>query len=167
MSNNRILTKACGVLCISIGVMLLIGFTSYYQSEVSFKANAISTTGTVVRTKEENQNTGSGGYAPYYGGNSYQTLNVTTSYISTVQFQTQQSESIEFTTSGACSSRRDCDRKTVRVQYVSSAPKQARIYADDSDTALNVRFGVRILFSLFCLSVGLWLLRIESRKHRI
>jgi hypothetical protein len=168
MRNNRFLMKACGAFCSSIGIILLIGFTSDYQSEVSFKANAISATGTIVSTKEEKHNTGtdSGGYAPYPRGNWYQPVTGTTSYISTVEFQTQRSESIEFTTIDACFSQQQCKNKTVLVEYIPSTPKQARIHFDNSDTALNVRFGVRILFSLFCISIGFWLLSSKSRKHK-
>jgi hypothetical protein len=166
MSSNNITTKVCGIFCSSIGIVLLVGFALHYQSEVSFKANAISATGTVIHTKEEKQNTGnSGGYAPAPGGNGYYVVNVATSYISTVKFQTQQRESIEFTTTDACSSRQECNNKTVLVEYVPTAPKQARIYSDRSGTDLNIKFGVYGLFSLFCLATGVWLLGTKSRKQ--
>ncbi|WP_310490167.1 DUF3592 domain-containing protein [Chamaesiphon sp. VAR_69_metabat_338] len=164
MRNNRTLDKACGVLCTSIGAMLLVGFTSHYQSEISFKANAISVPGTIVHTEEEQHNTGIGGYNPSRGGNGYQEVTSKTSYISTVKFQTQQGESSKFTTVGACYSRQECKNKTVLVEYVPTAPKQARIYADYSPT---VMFVVHSLFSLFCLSIGIWLLSINSRRHRV
>jgi hypothetical protein len=146
----------------------LIGFTLDYQSEVSFKANAISATGTIVRTKKEKHDTGtdSGGYAPHPRINWYQPVTGTTSYISTVEFQTQQSASIEFTTIGACFSQQQCKNKTVLVDYLPSAPKQARIHSDNSDTVLKVRFGMQILFSLFFIPIGFWLLSSKSRKHQ-
>jgi hypothetical protein len=166
MRNDRVLMRACGVFCSAFGVMLLIGFTSHYQSEISFKANAISTTGTIVRTKEEKHNTGtdSGGYVPYCGG--YEPVTGKTSHISTVEFKTQQSESIEFTTIDACLSQQECNNKTVLVEYIPSAPKQARIHFDNSDTALTVRFGFHSLFSLFWISIGFWLLDAKSRKNK-
>lgn len=153
MSATRLIDLICartlGALFASVGAMFLVQLPSYYQSEVAFKANAISTTGTVVQTREERHYSGGGGLIP---------LTSTIKYISTIEFQTRQGESVEFTTSRACSSRRDCKNKTVQVQYVPSVPDQARLY---SGTALNVRVGGRGVFSLIFFSIGIGLLVID------
>lgn len=150
-SADLIAMKALGILFASVGGIFLVQLPSYYQSEVAFEANAVSTTGTVIKTREEREYS-SGGIIP---------LTSKIKYISTIRFQTRQGESSEFTTRSACSSRRDCQNKTVKVQYFPSAPDQARI---DSDTALNVRIGVRgVLFLMFFL-IGIGLLVVNPRS---
>lgn len=148
-SFDFICTKALGVFCALVGGMHLVQFPSYYRSEVAFEANAISATGTVVNRREEIEYSG-GGLVP---------LTAKTKYISTVEFQTREGESIRFTTSGrTCSSRRDCENNIVQVEYDPSLPKQARIY---SDTALNVRVGSYGVLSLIFFSIGIGLLVID------
>jgi Protein of unknown function (DUF3592) len=91
----------------------------------------------------------------YVGGGGIVPLSSTTKYISTVEFQTNQGKSVEFTTSSACSSQQDCDRKTVQVRYDPSVPTQARI---DSHTALNVRVWSYGVFCLVFFLIGIaWL----------
>ena len=82
-----------------------------------------------------------------------------------VKFQTLQGESVKFTTSSACSSQQDCDRKTLRVQYDPSMSNQARIY---SDTTLNTRVGGYILFALvyFLLVIGVLVFDLGDRPTR-
>ncbi len=143
---DLIVMKAMGVFFASGGGMFLVQFPSHYDAEVAFEANKVSATGTVISTSEETH---------YYGGG-YVPLNTTTTYSSKVQFQTLQGESVEFITGSACSSQRDCEFKTVRVQYDPSVPKQARIA---SDTTLNIRIGLYVMFLIVVpLSIGIGLL---------
>ncbi len=148
-SVDFICMKALGIFFASVGGMLLVQFPSYYRSEVAFEANKISATGTVVETREEKEYSG-GGIAP---------LTARTKYISTVEFQTRQGELVEFITSSACSSRQDCEDKTVQVQYDPSAPNQARI---NSDTTLNTRVGGYGVLSLIFFMIGIGLLIVDS-----
>jgi hypothetical protein len=141
--------KALGILFASVGGMLLVQFPSYYRSEVAFEANKISATGTVVETREEKEYSGGGGIVP---------LTARIKYISTVEFQTRQGESVEFITSSACSSRQDCEDKTVQVQYDPSVPNQARI---NSDTTLNSRVGGYGVLSLIFFMIGIGLLIVD------
>jgi hypothetical protein len=147
MSDERlfdlIVAKATGVFFASCGGVMLVQFPSYYGAEVAFEANKVSATGTVVATSEEKH---------YYGGGVV-ALNASTTHNSKVKFQTLQGESVEFITSSACSSRQDCDRKTVRVQYDPSVPQQARIA---SNTTLNIRIGLYVVFLIILpLSIGI------------
>jgi hypothetical protein len=148
---NLIVMKAMGVYFASASGVMLVQFPSYYDTEVAFEANKVSATGSVVATREEQE---------YFGG-VIAVVSSRTRYISKVKFQTLQGESVEFTTSSACSSRQDCDRKTVRVQYDPSVPNQARIY---SDTTLNIRFGLYVVAFIICLSIGIGLLVVDPRS---
>ncbi len=152
MSTKRlfdlIASKAMGIFFASCGGVLLVQFPSYYGTEVAFEANKVSATGTVVATSERQE---------YFGGG-IATVSSITRYISKVRFQTFQDKSVEFITSSACSSRKDCDRKTVRVQYDPSVPNQARIY---SDTTLNTRVGGYVMFSLVFFLLGIGLLVVD------
>jgi Protein of unknown function (DUF3592) len=147
MSTKRlfdlIASKAMGIFYASCGGVLLVQLPSYYGTEVAFEANKVTATGSVVATREEE-------YHYYNSG-----VRTVTTYISKVQFQTLQGESIEFTTGSACSSQRDCEFKTVRVQYDPNVPKQARVY---SNTTLNSRVGAHIVLALAFFSIGIWLL---------
>jgi hypothetical protein len=145
---NLFCMKALGVLFACVGGMLLVQFPSYYRSEVAFEANAISTTGTVIKTREEKEYSG-GGIVP---------LSSKTKYISTVEFQTHQGKSVDFTTSSACSSKLSCENKTVQVRYEPSVPTQARI---NFNTPLHVRLWGYGVFSLISLLIGILLLVID------
>jgi hypothetical protein len=140
--------KALGVVFASVGGMLLVQLPSHYRSEAAFEANKVSATGTVVETRQEKE----------YSGGGIVLLSATTKYISTVEFQTHQGESVEFITSSACSSRQDCENKTVQVQYDPSVPNQARI---DSDTTLNIRVGGYGVLSLIFFLIGIGLLFVD------
>ena len=52
---NRLLTKGFGVFCMLISRTLLVQLPSMYKYEVDFKSKAISATGTVVKTRVEEQ----------------------------------------------------------------------------------------------------------------
>lgn len=147
-SVNLICMKALGVFLASVGGMLLVQFPSYYRSEVAFEANKVSATGTVVETREKKEYSG-GGIVP---------LSATTKYISTVEFQTRQGDSVEFITSNVCSSRKDCENETVQVQYDPSVPNQARI---KPDTTLNIRVGGYGVLSLIFFLIGIGLLVVD------
>ncbi|NJL79066.1 MAG: DUF3592 domain-containing protein [Richelia sp. RM2_1_2] len=126
----------------SVGGGLLVQFPSYYQSEVRFEANAVSATGNVIKTREEVEYSG-GGIVP---------LSSRTKYISTIEFQTNQGKSVEFTTSSACSRQQDCENKTVQVRYDPSVPTQARI---DSNISFNVRVWSYGVLSLILFLIGI------------
>jgi Protein of unknown function (DUF3592) len=145
---DLIATKAMGVFFASCGGVLLVQFPSYYVTEVAFEANKVSATGTVVATSEKQE---------YFGG-VIAVVSSRTIYISKVEFQTLQGKSVEFITSSACSSRQDCDRKTVRVQYDPSVPSQARI---DSLAPLNIRIWLYVVFFIIFLSIGIGLLVVD------
>ena len=140
--------KALGVLFASVGGILLFQFPSYYRSEVGFEANAISAIGTVIKTREEKEYSG-GGIVP---------LSSRTKYISTVEFQTHQGKSVNFTTSSACSSQLSCENKTIQMRYDPSVPTQARI---NSGAPLNVRLWGYGVFCLIMLLIGILLLVID------
>ncbi len=140
--------KALGVLFASVGGILLFQFPSYYRSEVAFEANAISAIGTVIKTREEKEYSG-GGIVP---------LSSRTKYISTVEFQTHQGKSVNFTTSSACSSQLSCENKTVQIRYDPSVPTQARI---NSGAPLNVRLWGYGVFCSIMLLIGILLLVID------
>jgi hypothetical protein len=145
---DLIATKAMGVFFASCGGVMLVQFPSYYGAEVAFEANKVSATGTVVVTSEKQE---------YFGGG-IAVVSSRTIYISKVEFQTLQGESVEFITSSACSSQRDCERKTVRVQYDPNVPERARIY---SDTTLNSRVGTYVVLALVFFLLGIWLLVVD------
>lgn len=134
--------KALGVFFACTGGVLLFQYPSYYRSEVAFEANGISVTGTVIKTREEKE---------YFGGG-ITPLSSKTKYISTVEFQTHQNKLVDFTTSSACSSQLDCEKKTVQVRYDPRVPTQARI---NSDTPLHVRLWGYGVFSLIFLLIGI------------
>jgi hypothetical protein len=136
----------------SCGGIGLVHFPSYYRSEVTFEANALSAAGTVVKTSEE---TGS------CSGGVIAMVSCTTDYISTVEFQTRQGKLIEFTASNVCGSQQDCKNKTVQVQYVPSGSYQARIHLD---MPFNNRMAFYIMFSFLSFLVGIGLIVIAWFK---
>ncbi|MBD2256983.1 DUF3592 domain-containing protein [Pseudanabaena sp. FACHB-2040] len=152
---DLIVTKALGLFFASVGGMLLVQAPSYHRSEVAFEANAISATGTIIATREQREYSG-GGMVP---------LTSRIKYVSTVEFQTREGETAEFITSSACSSRRDCENKTVQVEYDPSAPNQARIY---SETTLKTRVGGYAGLSLifFLIGIGLLVFNPDARSTR-
>ncbi len=133
-------TKAFGILCALLGGMCLVNIPSLYKSEVDFHSKAIRATGTVVKTRVEIRHSG--------GASS----TVFPEYISTVKFQTNQAESVEFTTSSACSSRRDCENKTVSVLYDPSHPKDAIV---DSGSTPEGKFRTGMVLSAVFLLLGI------------
>jgi hypothetical protein len=142
--------RSMGILLASVSANMLFNFSSYYESEAEFEANKVSATGVVVETSEVKSYSG-GGIAP---------LNVTRTYDSKVKFQTIQSEWVEFTAGNVCSTKQDCEHKTVLVQYDPSLPNQARIQSDDT---LDGRARGYIVLNLFTLltGIGCLVVRIE------
>ena len=126
--------KVVGIGSALLGGIFLVQLPYMYKSEVDFRSKAISTTGTVVETRKEIKHITSGGFPT-----------TTTDYISTVKFQTNQAKSVEFTTSRACSSQRDCENKRVPVLYDPNRPKDAIV---DSGTTPEYRFKGLLVFSV-------------------
>jgi hypothetical protein len=135
--------KGLGILFALGSGVSLVQLPSTYEQEVDFHSQAIRATGTVVKTREETQISGGGGIIP---------LTTTKKYISTVKFQTNQAESVEFTTSSACSSRRDCENKTVSVLYDPSHPKDAIV---DSGSTPEGKFRTGMVLSAVFLLLGI------------
>lgn len=134
--------KGFGVLVASFGGIILVQLPSFYKSEVDFQSKAISTTGTVVKTREKRE---------YYGGGIVP-LTATTKFISTVEFHTNQGKSSEFTTSAACSSQRDCNNKEIPVLYDPFLPSKARV---DSGFTPEGKVKARLVFSTVLLLTGI------------
>lgn len=139
---TALFVRGMGLSIASLAGMLLIDLPSFYQSEVEFQSKAISTTGTVVGAVEKKEYSG-GGVVP---------LTVTTKYIATVEFQTNQGKSVEFTTNSACSSRRDCENKLISVLYDPDFPSKARV--DSGATPEGMAQGRLVLSTVF-LVVGI------------
>lgn len=110
--------KGLGLLFASMGGLFLAQVPSVYDSEVEFQSKAISTTGTVVKTKTETHLSGGGGIVP---------LTSRTDYISTVKFQSSQGETVNFITKRACRSLRSCKDKKVPILYDPTSPTDARV----------------------------------------
>jgi TPR repeat/Protein of unknown function (DUF3592)/Tetratricopeptide repeat len=140
--SELIFMSAAGIFLSSIGGILLVSFPSYYRSEVAFDANAISASGTVVKTSKTTEHFVAGGRVTYWD-----------KYTSIVEFRTHNGELIKFTTYSACSSEQDCENKTVHVKYDPSRPNQARI-----DSELIVRMGAYGVKSLFFFLPGIYVL---------
>lgn len=134
--------KGFGILVASFGGIILVQLPSFYKSEVDFQAKAISTTGTVVKTTEKRE---------YYGGGIVP-LTATTKLISTVEFQTNQGKSVEFTTTTACASQRDCKNKEVPVLYNPFLPSKARV---DSGFTPEGKVKIGLAFSTIVLLIGI------------
>ena len=145
--------KVGGVLLTYVAGIFLLQFPSYYRSELAFEANAISVTGTVIKTREERQ---------YYGGGGIVPLSYNTKYISTVKFQTLRGERLVFTTSNACSTKKGCKDKTVQVLYDPSEPTEPRIY---SATTLRFRLWSYIIFWLIIFLIGILLFVFVPGNH--
>lgn len=135
--------KGLGILFALGGGVTLVQLPSAYEQEVDFHSQAIRATGTVVKTREETQISGGGGIIP---------TTTTTKYISTVKFPTNQAESVEFTTSSACSSRRDCKNKEVPVLYDPNRPKDARV---DSGVTPEGKLKAGLVFDAVFLLLGI------------
>lgn len=140
--------RGMGLCVVSLAGMLLIELPSFYRSEVEFQSKAISTTGTVVGAVEKKEYSG-GGVVP---------ITVTTKYIATVEFQTNQGKSVEFTASSACSSRRDCENKSVPVLYNPYFLSSARV---DSGATPESKVQGQLIFSTILLVVGIAFLGVE------
>lgn len=144
--------KGFGILCVSFGGIVLVQLPSLYESEVDFQSKAISATGTIVKTTEKKEYSG-GGITP---------VTSTTKFISTVKFQTNQGESIEFTTTSACSSRRDCNNKEVPILYNPILPSDARVDAGFTPEG-KVKGGL-VLSALFLIS-GIAFIVVEPSNY--
>ncbi|MEP0820610.1 DUF3592 domain-containing protein [Trichocoleus sp. FACHB-46] len=125
----------------SVAGMLLIDLPSFYKSEVEFQSKAIAATGTVIGVAEKKEYSGGGGIVP---------LTVTTKYIATVEFQTNQRNLVEFTASSACSSQRDCENKLVPVLYNPDFPSKARV--DSGATPEGMAQGRLVLSTVFLVA---------------
>ncbi len=139
--------KVVGICSALLGGIFLVQLPSMYKSEVDFRSKAISTTGTVVETRKEIEHITAGGFPT-----------TTTEYISTVKFQTNQAESVEFTTSNTSSLRRDGKSKEVPVLYDPNRPKDAIV---DSETTPEYRFKGLLVFSVVLLLGGVALAVLE------
>ncbi|HEY9652753.1 MAG TPA: DUF3592 domain-containing protein [Coleofasciculaceae cyanobacterium] len=144
--------KGFGILCVSFGGILLVQLPSFYESEVDFQSKAVSATGTVVKTREKTEYFG-GGITP---GTS------TTKFISTVKFQTNQGELVEFTTTAACSSRRDCQNKKVAVLYDPILPLEARV---DSGSTPEGKVKGSLVLSTLVLLFGINFIIVEPSDY--
>jgi hypothetical protein len=133
--------KVVGICNALLGGIFLVQLPYMYKSEVDFRSKAIRATGTVVETRKEMKPITSGGFPT-----------TTTEYISTVRFQTNQAESVEFTTSSTSSIRRDGKNKEIPVLYDPNRPKAAII---DSGTTPEYRFKGLLLFSVVLLLGGI------------
>jgi hypothetical protein len=142
------LLKGAGILVTALGGALLFQIPSIYRSDVDFRSKAISTTGTIIEVQEEKEE------RIYYSGG-IPIPGTVTKFISTVNFQTNQGESIEFTTSRACSSQRDCLNKSISVLYDPDSPSDARV---DSGTTPERKVRNNFWFSIFLLLPGIALL---------
>lgn len=146
--------RGLGLLAASIAGMLLIKTSAFYKSEVNFQSTAISATGTIVETREKKEQV-------YYYSGGIPIPATTTKYIATVEFLTNRGESVKFTTSSACSSRRDCENKSVPVLYSPSSPSNVRV---DSGVAPEGMVLGRLMFSLLFLIAGIALVRVDFKK---
>jgi len=136
---NRLFTKGGGALFMLIGGTLLVQLPSIYKYEVDFKSNAISATGTVVKTRVEEQ--------VIANGTASRTL---IKLVSTVRFHTNQGKLVEFTTNNACLRLPDCNNKTVSVRYNPNLPSKARLDSHLSPEAQVVWFLIVSSFFLLC-----------------
>jgi hypothetical protein len=136
--------KAAGICTALVGGIILIRLPFAYKEEVDFQSKASSATGTVIKTEEKVQT--SGGVAGIV------LPSTTREFISTVKFQTNQAELIEFTTSSACSSQRDCENKKVSVLYDPSHPSDARI---DSGLTPEGKLKSGLVLSIVLLLLGI------------
>jgi hypothetical protein len=136
---DRLLIKGSGVLCILMGGTLLVQLPSMYKSEVDFKSKAIRATGTVVKTRVEEQFIAN--------GTASRTM---IKLISTVRFQTNQGKLVEFTTANACSSLPTCNNKTVSLRYDPSLPSKARVDSPLFFEAQVVQFLIISSFLWLC-----------------
>jgi hypothetical protein len=147
---DRLGMKVFGICTALLGGIILVQLPSTYEEDVDFQSKAIRATGTVVKIRKETQTHG-GGMTP---------ITTTTKYISTVKFQTNQAESIEFTTSSACSSRRNCENKEeVPVLYDPSRPSNARI---DSGPTPEGKLKGGLVFGVVFLVSGIAVAVLES-----
>ena len=144
---DHLIAKGAGICIALFGGMVLVNLPSFYESEVDFQSKAIRATVTVVKTRVETQ---------HYVNITY--VNVSTSYISTVKFQTNQAQSVEFTTTKACSSGRDCENKTVSVLYDPSRHSDARV---DSGATPESQLKGSLMFSVVLLLLGIFMVVLE------
>jgi hypothetical protein len=149
---DRLITKGSGVLCMLIGGALLVQLPSMYRSEADFESRAISATGTVVKTRVEEQFITN-------GTSSYTRRKL----ISTVRFQTNQGKSVEFTTANACSSLPTCNNKTVSLRYDPIRPSKARV---DSLVFFESQVVYFLIVSSFLLLCGICCL-VDIQKQDI
>ncbi len=141
---DRLITKGSGVLCMLLGGALLVQLPSIYKSEVDFKSQAIKATGTVVKTRVEEQVIPNGTAS-----------RIAVKLVSTVRFHTNQGKLVEFTTDNACSRLPDCENKTVSLLYNPSLPSQARLDSDLSPEAQVVVIDKFHKFLIFHLMFSL------------
>ena len=142
--------KTLGICTALLGGIILVQLPSMYKSEVDFQSKAIRSTGTIVETRVEIRH--SGGVSS----------TVVPEYISTVKFQTNHAQSFEFTTSGACSSQRDCENKTVPVLYDPSRPSDAKV---DSGSTPEGKLKGNLVFSAVLLLSGIFVAVLEPNDN--
>ncbi len=137
---DRLLVKGSGILCMLLGGALLVQLPSIYKSEVDFKSQAIKATGTVVKTRVEEQVIPNGTAS-----------RIAVKLVSTVRFYTNQGNLVEFTTDKACSSLPKCN-KTVSLLYDPSRPSNARV---DSRSLPEAQVAWFLFVSSFLLLCGI------------
>ncbi|GAB4368045.1 MAG: hypothetical protein Kow00121_06840 [Elainellaceae cyanobacterium] len=148
--------KGMGILLASAGGVFLAKIPSFYESEVDFQSKAISAIGTVTETRDKKEQR-------YYYSGGIPIPATTTKLISTVEFQTNQGELIKFTTSKACSSRHNCENKSVPVLYDPNFPTDARV--DFENTPIGgVIAGLILGSSCLLLGVPLILAKPDDRN---
>lgn len=129
-------------LCIILGTSVLVRSVSDYQAADNFWDKAIETTGTIVETRRESRMGSSGGLPMSYAVD-----------ISTIQFVTQQGETITFEgDNDICVNRLSsspCEGKEVGVVYNSSNPHQVIVEGSPSPenrAKFGIGWGILITF---------------------
>ncbi|NJL39493.1 MAG: hypothetical protein HC840_31795 [Leptolyngbyaceae cyanobacterium RM2_2_4] len=145
---NLLLVKGTGIFATVLGGALLLQIPSMYRFDVDFRSKAVSATGTITEVREEKEER-------IYHSGGIPIPGTATKFISTVNFQTNQGEWVEFTTSRACSSQRDCMNKLVPVMYDPDFPSGARV---DLGTTPERKVRNNFWFSVFLLLPGIALL---------
>lgn len=144
------------VLNISMGALVLNLGVSNYQAAATFKNKAVATTGIITGTRTISRGSPSGMAAP-------------PSYVSTIQFETRQGETIRFQDDDLCT--RSCSGKKVQIFYASDNPHQAMVKGGSSPLDRvrgNIGLGIFMLLAgtvTFIDALSKYNRRLGSTRH--